>query len=149
MSTQPTQRGLQLLRWTVSALVIALIAPASVVAQSSGCRPADTMTVPKRLAYFRSLLTTTNPARIAVRDSLGLSAASASKINLVTKASTCVSAVNALNAQRQETGKVRQVWVYTLGNNYAVEDPADQDPDQYTLIYLFSNTHVYKRTLAQ
>jgi hypothetical protein len=39
--------------------------------------------------------------------------------------------------------------VYTLGSNYAVEDPADQEPGQDRLIYLFSNSHVYKSTLAQ
>ena len=148
MSIQCVQRGLQRL-WAALMLTMIAWAPPSLVAQSSGCRPADTVAVPRRLSYFRDLLTTTDPARVAVRDSLGLSATNVNKINLVTKNSTCVNAVNAMNTQRQQSGKVRQVWVYTLGNNYAVEDPADQEPGQYRLIYLFSNSNVYKRTLAQ
>jgi hypothetical protein len=131
----------------IAGLVLLVTAPA--VAQStSGCRAADTKIVPRRLAYFRGLLTTTAPVRVAIRDTFGLSAVSASKINLVTKASTCVAAVNAMNAISQSVGKVRQVWVYTLGTNYAVEDPADQEPGQYRLIYLFTNSHVYKSTMA-
>jgi hypothetical protein len=116
---------------------------------TSGCRPADTRYVPRRLSYFHDLLTTTDPARVPVRDSLQLAGVKASQIKLVTTTSICTRAVSALNAQRQEPGKVRQVWVYTLGSNYAVEDPADQEPGQDRLIYLFSNSHVDKSTLAQ
>lgn len=138
------------LHWiALGAVGLLSLAAAPAAAQASGCRPADTLYVPRRLSYFRDLLTTTDPARVAVRDSLKLASASASKINLVTKTSTCTSAVTALNTQRQEAGKVRQVWVYSLGNNYAVEDPTDQSPGQNRLIYLFSNSNVYKRTLAQ
>ena len=104
---------------------------------------------PAHLNYFKQLLTTTNPARVAVRDSLTLAAAALNKASLVTKQATCVAAVNALNALRQEPGVVRQVWVYALGNNYAVEDPAIViPPGVYRPIYLFSGNFAYKRTLA-
>jgi hypothetical protein len=78
-----------------------------------------------------------------------LAAAALNKASLVTKQATCVAAVNALNALRQEPGVVRQVWVYALGNNYAVEDPAIViPPGVYRPIYLFSGNFAYKRTLA-
>jgi hypothetical protein len=118
-------------------------------AQSSGCRPADAQIVPSRLTYFKDLLTSTVAARKAVRDSLGLAAVSASKVSLVTKASTCVGAVNALNTHRQEPGVTRQVWVYALGTNYAVEDSGIAAASgEYRPIYLFDRNFVYKRTLA-
>jgi hypothetical protein len=116
---------------------------------TSGCRPEDALYVPRRLVYFRDLLTTTDPARAAVRDSLQLAPVKADDIKLVTKTSTCTRAVSALNTQRQEPGKARQVWIYSFGNNYAIEDPADQAPGQDHPIYIFSKAHVYKRTLAQ
>jgi hypothetical protein len=101
------------------------------------------------LDYFKQLLTSTDPARVAVRDSLTLSAVAANKISLVTRASTWVSAVNALNAHRQEPGVTRQVWVCALGSNYAVEDPGiATQPGEYSAIYLFDKSFVYKRTLA-
>jgi hypothetical protein len=105
--------------------------------------------VPDHLTYFRDLLTTTDPARAAVRDSLGLTKTTASKVNLVTKAATCTSAVTALNAQRREPNTVRQVWVCTLGNDFAVEDPAlVVAPGEYRPIYLFSSKFVPQRTLV-
>jgi hypothetical protein len=80
---------------------------------------------------------------------LGLAAVSAMKVSLVTKSSTCVGAVNALNAHRQESGVVRRVWVYALGSDYAVEDPdIPSQPGEYRLIYLFDRHFNYKRTLA-
>jgi hypothetical protein len=120
-----------------------------VQAQSSGCRPADAQTVPSRLTYFKDLLTSTVAARKAVRDSLGLAAVNASKISLLTKTSTCLSAVTSLNAHRQEPGVIRQVWVYALGSNYAVEDPGiAAKSGEYRPIYVFDRNFVYKRTLA-
>jgi hypothetical protein len=134
----------------VLALSVQACAPLMLSAQSgSGCRAADTVKVPEHLTYFRDLLTTTDPARVAVRDSLGLSKTTTSKINLVTKASTCTSAVTALNTQRGEPNIARQVWVYTLGSDFGVEDPAlSVAPGEYHPIYLFTSRFVYKRTLA-
>jgi hypothetical protein len=125
-------------------------APHGGFAQStSGCRTADTVVVPQRLVYFQDLLTATAPNRVAVRDSLGLSPTTASKVSLVTKSATCASAVTALNSQRGEAGTIRSVWVYKLGSDYGVEDPAlPVGPGEYTPIYIFSSRFEYKRTLA-
>jgi hypothetical protein len=90
---------------------------------TSGCLPADTVRVPAHLDYLKRVVTDTDSVSRAVRDSLGLQATTAGKVSLVTKASTCTSAVAALNAVAGTSGAVRHVWVYALGSNFAVEDP--------------------------
>ena len=134
----------------VLAVMLGACAPLPANAQSgSGCRAADTVVVPEHLTYFKDLLSTNDPARAAVRDSLGLAKTAVSKISLVTTTATCTSAVTALNTRRGEPNTVRQVWVYKLGNDFAVEDPALTVPaSEYRPIYLFSGSFVYKRTLA-
>jgi hypothetical protein len=91
---------------------------------TSACRPADTTKVPAHLDYLKRVVTDTDSISRAVRDSLQLQATTANKVTLVTKATTCASAVAALNTAAGTPGAARQVWVYTLGSNFAVEDPA-------------------------
>jgi hypothetical protein len=115
-----TREPCHLCGWIALILAFTAAPVTQAMAQTSGCQPADTIIVPEHLAYFKELLTSTDSARKAVRDSLGLAAVSAMKVSLVTKSSTCVGAVNALNEHRQESGVVRRVWVYALGSDYAV-----------------------------
>jgi hypothetical protein len=50
---------------------------------------------------------------------------------------------------QREPNTVRQVWVYTLGNDFAVEDPTlAVPPGEYRPIYFFNGSFVYKRTLV-
>jgi hypothetical protein len=44
---------------------------------------------------------------------------------------------------------MRQVWVYTLGSNYAIEDPdLPTAPGEYRPIYIFDSRFAYKVTIA-
>jgi len=115
-------------------------APVLVAQGASGCRPADTEKVPAHLDYLMRVVADTDSVSRAVRDSLRLPATSPSKVSLVTRASTCTSAVGALNVVIGTPGMVRQVWVYALGSNYAVEDPSiTSDPAGGRPFYLFDS----------
>ena len=94
------------------------------------------------------MVVNTDSIAVAFRTAFQLQATTANKVALVTKTSTCASAATALNAVRNTPGVTRQVWVYTLGNNYAVEDPTIPVPamGEYP-IYFFSNTWVSKPVL--
>jgi hypothetical protein len=80
--------------------------------------------VPAHIDYLKRVVADTDSVSRAVRDSLRLPATSPSKVSLVTRTSTCTSAVAALNSVAGTPGAVRQVWVDALGSNYAVEDPS-------------------------
>ena len=133
----------------LTACVNASSSPALAASANSGCRPPDSFFVQARLDYFRMLLTSTDSALVAARESYGLSVVGANRINLVTNMSTCLSAANALNTQRGEAGTSRLVWVYALGNDYAVVDPdIPPVPGESDPIYLFSHNWTYKVTLV-
>ncbi len=126
-------------------------APATIAAQSSsGCRAADTDRVPARLAYLKVMVAGTDSIAALFRTEFQLQAVNANKVSLVTKTSTCASAATALNAARNTPGAVRQVWVYALGSNYAVEDPTiPVEPTGPYPIYFFSNTWATKPVLMK
>jgi hypothetical protein len=124
-------------------------APATMAAQSaSGCRPNDNNKVPARLAYFKGLLADTDTTSVNFRSAFQLQQVAVNKVSLVTKASTCASAATAVNTVRGTPGVIRQVWVYALGTNYAVEDPTISEPAAGAIpIYLFNGTWVAKPIL--
>jgi hypothetical protein len=125
-------------------------APNSVIAQTSsnGCRSADTVEVPRRLDHFRTLVSSTAVDRDTVRKALGIVAANASKVNLVTTRTTCVSLITAMNTKRAEPNTVRQVWAFTLGaGDYAVEDPGIQHDGEWMPVYIFDKSFKFKNIL--
>jgi hypothetical protein len=121
-------------------------APGHAQALSTDCRAADQERVPHMLGYFKELLSTTDSTERAVRDSLGLSATPPAKIKFVTKRTVCVQAAKALNALLGQPGVGRNLWVYQLGDNYAVEDP--DIPGRRYELFVFSETFVYRGTLV-
>lgn len=124
-------------------------APATMAAQSaSGCRPNDNNKVPARLAYFKGLLADTDTTSVNFRSAFLLQQVAVNKVSLVTKASTCASAATAVNTVRGTPGVIRQVWVYALGADYAVEDPTISEPAAGAIpLYLFNGTWVAKPIL--
>jgi hypothetical protein len=90
----------------------------------------------------------TDSVAVNFRTALQLQATNANKVSFVTEGSTCASAATALNTVRGEPGVVRQVWVYALGNNFAVEDPSIPIHSAGTYpIYFFSNNWAAKPIL--
>ncbi len=104
----------------------------------SGCRAPDSVKVPAHLEYLTSIVVGTDSVALETRAAFQLQATTSNKVALVTRNSTCASAAAALNTVAGTPGVVRQVWVYTLGNNYAVEDPTIPiEPLGEYPIYLF------------
>lgn len=134
----------------VNLLFSAACAANGLAAQStSGCRPAESVEVPRRLEYFRTLVSSSDSDRVAVRTSLGIPSASASKVNLVTSRTTCLNLITALNSKRGEPNTVRQVWAFTLGGgDYAVEDPAIVPGGEFMPVYIFDRKLKFKNILA-
>jgi hypothetical protein len=125
-------------------------APNSVLAQTgaNGCRSADTVEVPRRLDYFKTLVSSTEADRDTVRTKLGLVKATASKVTLVTSRNTCTSLITALNTKRAEPTTVRQIWAFTLGGgDYAVEDPAIVPQGEFMPVYIFDKGFKFKSLL--
>jgi hypothetical protein len=108
-----------------TAVVLGAACGANVAAQSmaSGCRPDDGDRAPQRIAWLKLLVSSSDTAWVSTRAALSVSSGAANKVALVTKTSTCQAATTALNQVRQEPNTVRQVWVYSLPNGYAVDDP--------------------------
>jgi hypothetical protein len=92
----------------------------------SPCQPAAPESVQPHLDYLRELVSATDSASVSVREAFELKWAAASKVTWVTKPSVCAAAVDAVNRVAGTPGRVRQVWVYRLGEAYAVEDPSLQ-----------------------
>jgi hypothetical protein len=124
-------------------------APAIAAQSASGCRPADTHTVPPHLAYFKARMSGTDSSALAFRSAIGLQLVSANKVTLVTKTTTCASAATAVNTLQNTPGMSRQVWVYSLGSDYAVEDPTIPVPPQGEgSMFFFSGTWTLKTVLG-
>lgn len=133
----------------LGAFVVLPPKPAAIAAQAaSGCRPADTVRSPAHLAYLKGMVVNTDSVAVNFRTAFQLQATTANKVALVTKASTCASAATALNTVRGTPGVVRQVWVYTLGSNFAVEDPSIATPQMGSYpIYFFGSNWASKPIL--
>ncbi len=82
-----------------------------------------------------------------MRQTLGIQSANASKVALVMKQATCQAAVTALNTQRGEPNVQRQIWLYTWGVGYAVDDPGLDVFGRDPVLYLFDKNFVYKSTV--
>jgi hypothetical protein len=139
-------------RWSLflSGYLLAGCASNGLAAQSAsnGCRSADAVEVPRRLDYFRTLVSSTAADRDTVRTKLGLVKATASKVKLVTTRSTCLSLISAINTKRAEPTVVRQVWAFTLGGgDYAVEDPAIVPRGEFMPVYIFDKQFKFKNLL--
>ena len=122
------------------------------IAQSaSGCRAPNALENQTQIEYLRSIVVDTDIMAVAAREAYGLQATTASKVALLTKSSTCVTAANAVNVAAGTTGKERQVWVYSVGTNYAVEDPAVRgDPEAYEYpIYFLDHQWIPKGVLMK
>jgi hypothetical protein len=90
---------------------------------ASGCRAADQVRSPARLAFLKDLVSSADSDYVSTRQDLGLAKMNASKLTLVIRLQDCQSAVTALNTLRQEPGMVRRVWLSALGTSgYVLDD---------------------------
>jgi hypothetical protein len=113
------------------------------------CRPSDFL-VTRTVAHLQQLVTSTDPTDKAVRDSLRITATRASDISYVTDERTCGKALPAYNTAMSTPSAVRQLYVYKIGRDFAVEDPTVGQDSHYRGLHIFDSKWLYKRTyLAQ
>ena len=128
------------------AFVLVARSPASEV--PSACRPPDTVIVPRRLTYLKDLMSQSDLVYKQPRDSLGFASQNASKVKLETTSAKCQSGVTALNTLLQTPGQAREIWLFALGNGWAIVDPTipsiSGQPDP---LYFFGTQFNYKATL--
>lgn len=124
-------------------------APAMAAQGTSGCRTADQVRSPVRLAFLKELVSSSDSDHVGTRQDLGIATMSANKVTLVNRQQDCQNAVTALNTTRQEPGKVRQVWLYALGTaGYAVDDPGLDVGFAARVLYFFNRSFAYKSTIS-
>jgi hypothetical protein len=114
-------------------------------AQTSGCRPADAVSS-RTLQTLLEIVTSTDSADVAYRDSLGLEPTTASKVALVTDNRTCQTAVGAFNSLVSSPGAVRSVFTYKVGSFFAVEDPG-HPRGEYRAVAIFDRRWAYKNLM--
>src|SRR4051812_41444696 len=109
----------------LAAALATLSFAASALAQGTSCRAADSLSA-RTTRELKDYVTSTDSFTVRVRNSLGITGTSANKISYNTNSTTCKSAVTALNNHSGTPGRVRTVYVWAVGSNYAVEDPTDE-----------------------
>src|SRR5262245_8909734 len=135
------------MRLPTSARLVAVVlyssACASKVGQAapeSACQPAAPESVEPSLDYLRALVSDGDSESVAAREAFELQWAPAHEVRWITKPSVCATAVAAVNEVAGTPGRARRVWVYSIGQAYAVEDPslewAGNDGADYPM-YLF------------
>jgi hypothetical protein len=104
------------------------------------------------LVHLDSLLTETDSVNVSWRSKLGLRAVADSQIALITTRSICQTAVGVVDSLVQHRTPNRKLYVFRLGNQWAVWDPAsgDMTAADGTLrrLILFGAGWAYKSTLV-
>jgi hypothetical protein len=143
-----SSRAITGLASAAAAVTLACTAALSAQGSASGCRTADTVRVPARLAFLKDLVSSADSDFVSSRQDLGVAASNPAKVALVTKQTTCQTAVTALNAVRQEPGVVRQIWLYSMATGYALDDPTRDVFGTDRVLYMFDTQFNYKRTFS-
>jgi hypothetical protein len=126
-------------------LALALTGPPSAaVGQSVGstplgdnsCRPADAE-AGHLAGQLRRVLSSADSADAELRRRVGITYQPSPYVAQVTEEGICAQAVTALNGRTRTPGKRRQVYLYDLGSQYAVDDP-EQMAGEYRMLRIFS-----------
>ena len=128
-------------------LAMALVFGSRGMAQSSSCRPADSLSA-RTTSQLKDYVTSSDSFTVRLRNGLGITGTSANKISYNTNSKTCAAAVTALNTHSGTPGRARTVYVWTVGNNFALEDPTDEDPGSYRAVFFFSSKWLFKSSWA-
>jgi hypothetical protein len=129
-------------RRVLSALVglLCLLTPDAVRAQSRAvetlCHAPD-QTSSHTIDELRRLLSSADSESVHVQREANVFYQPTGTVSLVTDEPVCDQAIRALNERAKSTEKHRQVYVYYLGSQYAVEDP-EQRASEYRMIRIFN-----------
>ena len=132
------------LRSIVATLILWLLGPGAARGQSGGtpptgdalCRPADLLSA-RMVEELRLILSSTDSAELALRREVGIIYQPTGIVEFVSDEPVCRFAIQALNARTRTPGRRRQVYVYNLGSQYAVEDP-EQRAGEFRMLRIFN-----------
>jgi hypothetical protein len=119
-----------LVRATVASFFCWQLGLADGAAQSDGaapigeswCRPADAVSL-RTVEQLREVLSGTDSASVDLRRDVGITFQPSAQVALVADEALCERAVSALNARTRTPTRRRQVYLFDLGGQFAVEDP--------------------------
>lgn len=139
-----TIRCLRLIALVAACMVATIPANAQT---ASTCRASDANAV-RLLGYVRQLVTSADPVRVRVRDSLGLPATSSSNVSLVTDNLVCDKVAQGVNAATGTSGLTRHLYVLKVGPYYAAQDPDHPSGEWWPTVSLDKQFHVLGVVLA-
>ncbi len=124
------------------ALIAALTAVSSTARAQGPCLAADTVGIP----YFKSqlivMVTASDTATVNYRNSIGLPSANANAVSLVTDATTCTKAANALASITPGGDPAPAAYVFKVGNMRFVAFNGRQKVHGSQYAYVFDKNFV-------
>jgi hypothetical protein len=99
----------------------------------------------------RELVSSGESDHVQTRETTKLRRAPAAVVKLLNDPAVCQRAAEALNRVRGEPGQVRELWVFDVGDGYAVDDPSlDVTDVDYSdrVMYFFDRDWHYTVTLV-
>lgn len=135
-----------MIRFVPAMVVVALAWAPPAGAQSLTCRPADNR-LSTLVDNVKQILTSADSNMVALRNSLGLSAVSASQVSQVTSGPACSKLMGAMNQLAGTPSANRSGYVVKVGNKgYFVVDPG-ATAGEHTPAYVFDNKYKFLRAL--
>lgn len=128
-------------RFILTALIVSLSATAA-DAQTSSCRAVDDHSN-VMLGALRTLVTTTDPIRMQIRDTLGLSPTAPANVVVELDKRICDKIVAGMNSQLRTVGLARRLYVIKVGTDYAASDP-DHLSGEWMPVVTFDKTGKFK-----
>lgn len=135
-------------RFVLMVLGALVLYSSGVAAQSNPCAAASPTTA-RTITKLQQLVTATDSAQMAYRDSVGLPATAASNVTLMSQSNTCNNALTAFNASWSTSGVARTLNVYKISTFYGVEDVALATPGDYRAIHIYDKHWNQKGIMAR
>ena len=146
LTAMPVTRAADVVRAVIFSSALVLPGTASAARSSPPvCRPSDVTTV-RTVAHLQRLVTSSTSSDRALKDSLGITATKAGDVAYVTAERTCAKALTAFNTVMATPSQTRQLYVFKIGRDFAVEDPTMGQNAEYRGLRIFSRVWAYKRT---
>jgi hypothetical protein len=100
------------------------------------CRPADDFSA-WTVEQLYQIMSGTDSANADLRRDVGITYQPSPQVMLLADEGLCEQAVSALNSRTRTPGRRRQVYLFDLGSQFAVDDP-QQKAGEYRMLRVFS-----------
>lgn len=122
--------------------------PTRAMALASTCKASDASALVLR-SYLRTLVSTSDPERVALRNGIGLVASDSSKVMLVTTSRICDNVGTGINTAFKTPNLARSLYVFSVGQSYVAQDPV-HPAGQWMPLIVVNSKYVYQGSvLAQ